>query len=73
MSGDIMDAMEEAISSSDIVVVVFSKGYAKSENCKKECKYAVKRGTILVSTIMLIYASSRTKTLSFFSIPVHNV
>ena len=46
MSGDIIDAMEGAISSSDVIVIVFSKGYAKSDNCKKEFKYAIKRGAV---------------------------
>ena len=46
MSGDITDAMEEAIRLSDVIVVVFSLGYFNSVNCKKECNYAIKKGTL---------------------------
>ena len=44
MSGDINDAMEEAIRLSDVVVIVFSLPYLNSVNCKKECDYAVRKG-----------------------------
>jgi len=40
MSGDIFDAMEEAVRTSDVIIVIFSKGYLDSVNCKKEFTYA---------------------------------
>ena len=51
MSGDITDAMEEAIRLSDVVVIVFSEGYFNSVNCKKECNYAAKKGEHSVKEI----------------------
>ena len=46
MSGDIVEAMAEAISTSEIVVVVFSNDYTSRPNCKKECAMALKKGKL---------------------------
>jgi hypothetical protein len=43
MTGDIMDAMAQAVDSCDMVIVAVSQGYHDSANCKREITYAYKK------------------------------